>query len=232
VLVFGKIANYEEKLIEDYIDIFEFISNSNLDTVNIGKWYDSINKYAKDNYPEYEMSYGIGHGIGVNVHEGFSLYQKENHSFTEGMTMCLEPIIHDKSSGLYIRMEEMFLIENNRMNRMIEKFDYIYYLNEDLSKYIIETDKYSIVKNRFKYEDKNFIWYFFDDIDYLFEGGAFVIKLDILSSELYELAKNHPEDFELRLKKHLKKYFGKNQIKINQYLEVFINNFKILGIIK
>lgn len=78
---------------------------------------DDIDKIARDyivkqGYPN--IPHGVGHGIGIEVHESpfINLYSKEN--IKPGMIFSIEPGIYDPNFG-GVRIEDLVLINKNKL---------------------------------------------------------------------------------------------------------------------
>ena len=80
----------------------------------------AIDKVARDyiiakGFPS--IPHTLGHGIGIEVHEGFRLYPASKSTFANGVVFSIEP-------GIYIpgdtgvRIEDLFTIENNKLIRL------------------------------------------------------------------------------------------------------------------
>ncbi|MBA3724038.1 MAG: aminopeptidase P family protein [Candidatus Levybacteria bacterium] len=73
---------------------------------------------------EYIMSQGypsiphtLGHGIGLEVHEGFRLYPKAPWHFANGMVFSIEPGIYlPETAG--VRIEDLFAIKDNQLIKL------------------------------------------------------------------------------------------------------------------
>jgi Xaa-Pro aminopeptidase len=70
------------------------------------------------------MTHGLGHGIGLNVHENPSLYRYENH-FHEGHVVAIEPGVYLKSIG-GVRIENDYLVTKKRAKRLTLGIDEYY----------------------------------------------------------------------------------------------------------
>jgi Xaa-Pro dipeptidase len=61
---------------------------------------------------KFKMIHGLGHSIGLNVHDGYSISKKSNFLFKENMVFAIEPAIYTKNFG--IRIEEDVLIKKSK----------------------------------------------------------------------------------------------------------------------
>jgi Xaa-Pro aminopeptidase len=75
-----------------------------------------LNPDAKDG-----MTHGLGHGIGLSVHEGPSMYRYDDH-FEAGHVMAIEPGVYLKSAG-GVRIENDYLVTKRRAKRLTPGLD-------------------------------------------------------------------------------------------------------------
>jgi Xaa-Pro aminopeptidase len=79
-----------------------------------------IDRVARDyiiskGYPS--IPHTLGHGIGLEVHEGFRLYHLVEGNFANGMVFSIEPGIYvPNQTG--VRIEDLFSIEKNKLVRL------------------------------------------------------------------------------------------------------------------
>ena len=79
-----------------------------------------IDQVARDyiiaqGYPS--IPHTLGHGIGLEVHEGFRLYPKAPWHFANGMVFSIEPGIYlPKTAG--VRIEDLFAIKDNHLIKL------------------------------------------------------------------------------------------------------------------
>lgn len=59
----------------------------------------------------------LGHGIGLEVHEGFRLYKTSTEHFANGMVFSIEPGIY-LPNDVGVRIEDLFAIENNTLRQL------------------------------------------------------------------------------------------------------------------
>jgi Xaa-Pro aminopeptidase len=101
------------------------IDDVNLTCVNILKQhgFDSrrLNPAAKDG-----MTHGLGHGIGLEVHELPSMYSREN-PFIEGHVMAIEPGVYLKSIG-GVRIENDYAVTKGKAKRLTTGIDDILFV--------------------------------------------------------------------------------------------------------
>jgi Xaa-Pro aminopeptidase len=72
------------------------------------------------------MTHGLGHGIGLEVHENPSLYDREAH-FESGHVMAIEPGVYLKAIG-GVRIENDYLVSTDRAVLLTRGLDEILYL--------------------------------------------------------------------------------------------------------
>jgi len=60
----------------------------------------------------YKMRHALGHSIGINVHDGYSINEKADFVLKENMVFAVEPAIYLKNYG--IRIEEDVVIRKNK----------------------------------------------------------------------------------------------------------------------
>jgi Xaa-Pro aminopeptidase len=75
-----------------------------------------LNSEAKDG-----MTHGLGHGIGLDVHENPSMYRYKDH-FKDGHVMAIEPGVYLKSVG-GVRIENDFLVTKRKAKRLTPGLD-------------------------------------------------------------------------------------------------------------
>jgi Xaa-Pro aminopeptidase len=101
-----------------------------IDTVNLAcantlkqHGFDSrrLNPDAKDG-----MTHGLGHGIGLEVHELPSMYRREN-LFLEGHVMAIEPGVYLKSIG-GVRIENDYVVAKGKAKRLTTGIDDILFV--------------------------------------------------------------------------------------------------------
>jgi Xaa-Pro dipeptidase len=60
----------------------------------------------------YKMRHALGHSIGINVHDGYSINENADFVLKENMVFAVEPAVYLKNYG--IRIEEDVVIRKNR----------------------------------------------------------------------------------------------------------------------
>jgi Xaa-Pro aminopeptidase len=101
------------------------IDDVNLACANTLKQHDfdsrRLNPAATDG-----MTHGLGHGIGLDVHELPSMYDREN-PFLEGHVMAIEPGVYLKSIG-GVRIENDYAVTNGKAKRLTTGIDDILFV--------------------------------------------------------------------------------------------------------
>ena len=72
-----------------------------------GDVYEIVEKFFEKH--GYKMRHALGHSIGINVHDGFSLSKKADFMLEENMVFAVEPAVYLKNYG--IRIEEDVVIK-------------------------------------------------------------------------------------------------------------------------
>ncbi|MFX1415744.1 MAG: M24 family metallopeptidase [Promethearchaeota archaeon] len=72
------------------------------------------------------MTHGLGHGIGLAVHEGPSMYQRENH-FAVGNVMAIEPGVYFKEIG-GVRIENDYAVTKGKAKLLTTGLDELPFL--------------------------------------------------------------------------------------------------------
>lgn len=75
----------------------------------IGAFVEKINGFFRDNKVEQYMLHGLGHGVGVDIHESPFLNEKAVCDFEEGMVLTIEPGLYSPGCG-GVREEDMILV--------------------------------------------------------------------------------------------------------------------------
>ncbi|MHA1938442.1 MAG: M24 family metallopeptidase [Candidatus Thorarchaeota archaeon] len=101
-----------------------------IDDVNMA-CYESLKRSGYDSRrlnPETTegMTHGLGHGIGLEVHENPSMYDRVSH-FKSGQVMAIEPGVYLKELG-GVRIENDYLVSTDRAVLLTEGLDEILYL--------------------------------------------------------------------------------------------------------
>jgi Xaa-Pro aminopeptidase len=108
----------------------ELTDGTTIDTVNLAcantlkqHGFDSkrLNPDATDG-----MTHGLGHGIGLDVHELPSMYRREN-LFLEGHIMAIEPGVYLKSIG-GVRIENDYAVTKGKAKRLTTGIDDILFV--------------------------------------------------------------------------------------------------------
>ncbi|MEM2934970.1 MAG: M24 family metallopeptidase, partial [Candidatus Thermoplasmatota archaeon] len=88
--------------------------NMTIDELREGVKAEDLYKKVEKFFSKYKfkMIHGLGHSIGLDVHDGYSIGKNSNFIFKENMVFAIEPAIYTKNFG--IRMEEDVLIKKNK----------------------------------------------------------------------------------------------------------------------
>ena len=105
---------------------------------------------------------GFGHGIGKQLHEGFSICSNQKWTFENGITFTLEPILN--VNGVDFRIENMYALRNGKVDRIntsltnniivINKKESmptqktkkdLYYINPEVK--VFENENYKLIAN-------------------------------------------------------------------------------------
>jgi Xaa-Pro aminopeptidase len=73
------------------------------------------NYILEQGYPS--IPHTLGHGIGLEVHEGFRLYKTVDDHFENGMVFSIEPGIYIPND-IGVRIEDLFAIQDNKLIRL------------------------------------------------------------------------------------------------------------------
>lgn len=97
-------------------EIYEIVKNANrlaIETIQPGKKFSEIDKVARDyinsfGYGQY-FTHRLGHGIGLEVHEGYDVSSTSETVIEEGMCFSIEPGIYLPDIG-GVRIEDLFIV--------------------------------------------------------------------------------------------------------------------------
>ncbi len=110
-----KLNRKEEKIVETLISAYQEI----LDRIKVGIYDFEIFETANNYLRKFglEMKHGVGHGIGLEVHEFPSFLPKKGRrkimKISNGMVFTIEPGIYLKNFGF--RIEDDFLVKKNKI---------------------------------------------------------------------------------------------------------------------
>jgi Xaa-Pro aminopeptidase len=79
--------------------------------VQIRKLLDEVEKYIKNNSLDKHVLHGLGHGLGLDVHEPPFLSSREKSTVLKsGMVITVEPGLYEEGLG-GVRVEDMVLVK-------------------------------------------------------------------------------------------------------------------------
>ncbi|MBI4453175.1 aminopeptidase P family protein [Candidatus Woesearchaeota archaeon] len=108
----GKPTNKEEKFYNLVYETKECAANK----INCGEKTANIVKTARKHLGKYDkfFTHGLGHGIGLEIHELPNLKENSKEKFENGMIFTIEPGIYFKNK-FGIRIEDDYLFERNKL---------------------------------------------------------------------------------------------------------------------
>lgn len=114
---YGQIGAYQAEIYDRVLNA-QNLALANLKAGMKGKECDKIARdyFIKHNLDKY-FSHSLGHGVGIDIHEGVGLTPKEERTLQENMVVTVEP-------GLYIdgkfgvRIEDMVQIKESSVNNL------------------------------------------------------------------------------------------------------------------
>ena len=108
-------------------EIYHVVLNANIAAIEsfklgmTGKDLDSIaRQYIIDKGYENEFSHGLGHGVGVQVHEDPRINRFGNKELTKGMIFSIEPGIYVEGLG-GVRIEDLVTIVDDKLEVLTSK---------------------------------------------------------------------------------------------------------------
>ena len=95
-------------------EIVEEALHISIDEIREGIKASDVYKKVEKFFSKYKfkMLHALGHSIGLNVHDGYSINKKSNFLFKENMVFAVEPAIYTKNFG--IRIEEDILVKKGK----------------------------------------------------------------------------------------------------------------------
>ena len=95
-------------------ELVEIILHEIIDEMHEGMKAKEIYEMAEKFFKKhgYSMRHAIGHSIGIDVHDGFSINKKSDFLLKENMVFAIEPAIYLKNYG--IRIEEDVIVKKNK----------------------------------------------------------------------------------------------------------------------
>ncbi|MDR2157205.1 MAG: aminopeptidase P family protein [Clostridiales Family XIII bacterium] len=111
-LFVGKATNRQKEI----YNLVHFAQQAGIDALRAGKKGGDIDKIARDIIDGTEYAgrfvHGLGHGIGLCIHEGTGLGKGENGILKNGMVVSVEPGIYIEGYG-GVRIEDIAVIETH-----------------------------------------------------------------------------------------------------------------------
>ncbi len=117
------------KRVKEMFDAVSLASDASVDALTDGTIIDDVNMACANTLKQHGfdsrrlnpeakdgMTHGLGHGIGLEVHEMPSMYRREN-LFHEGHVMAIEPGVYLKSIG-GVRIENDYAVTKGRAKRL------------------------------------------------------------------------------------------------------------------
>ena len=88
-----------------------------------GKELDSISReiISKAGYGEY-FGHSLGHGVGIEIHEGVTIGQRNENKIKSGMVFSIEPGIYVENVG-GVRIEDLVFAEESSIKNLTDTFD-------------------------------------------------------------------------------------------------------------
>ncbi len=109
----GKPNREERKLYEKVLDV----QKGCIKKSRSGKKCSEVFEYAKEVLGE-NFTHGLGHGIGLRIHELPNLKPGSEEIFEDNMAFTVEPGYYDKEEKIGIRIEDDVLIQNGKPARI------------------------------------------------------------------------------------------------------------------
>jgi Xaa-Pro aminopeptidase len=122
------------KKVERMFDAVSAAADASVDALRDGTTIDTVNLACADTLRQHGfdsrrlnpdakdgMTHGLGHGIGLDVHELPSMYRREN-LFLEGHVMAIEPGVYLKSIG-GVRIENDYVVTKGKAKRLTTGID-------------------------------------------------------------------------------------------------------------
>ena len=108
---------YIGKPAKEDVRLYNFLLKIQKDAVKMVKSSikcSSLNKFVLSSLKNYKKYFihGLGHGIGINIHEKPDLTEKSKDRIMENMIFTIEPGIYLKNKG--IRIEDSILFKNKK----------------------------------------------------------------------------------------------------------------------
>lgn len=118
----AKYKNYCSDITRSFVKrkgkkLYEIVENAlhiAMDEMFEGIKANELYKKIEEYFGKYglKMKHSLGHSIGINVHDGYSINEKANFEFKKNMVFAVEPAIYEKEYG--IRIEEDVVVGKNK----------------------------------------------------------------------------------------------------------------------
>ncbi|MEM5777403.1 MAG: Xaa-Pro peptidase family protein [Candidatus Aenigmatarchaeota archaeon] len=118
---FGKLNTKQEKIVEAVIDCYNFCRNILKENIRAKEIFKEAEKFLK--FRGFELKHGLGHGIGLEVHDSPSLSFESEDVLRKNMVITLEPGVYEVDLG-GLRIENDFVIKGKNP-RILTKSKYL-----------------------------------------------------------------------------------------------------------
>jgi len=110
------------------IELYDIVLKTQVKSIKhlkniIGRDAKEIDKYARKILGEYESKFihGLGHGVGLDIHEPPFISSQSNHKILPGQIITIEPGIYDINKKYGIRIEDDILIKEKSVEILTNK---------------------------------------------------------------------------------------------------------------
>ncbi|MCS7135067.1 MAG: Xaa-Pro peptidase family protein [Candidatus Aenigmarchaeota archaeon] len=106
---FGKLNLKQETIVSAVLECYDFCKDLLKENVKAGEIFDKAEKFLANK--GFELKHGLGHGIGLEVHDAPSISFKSIDILKSNMVLTLEPGVYEIGVGGF-RIENDFVIKN------------------------------------------------------------------------------------------------------------------------